>query len=110
MLLITSDRGLPAHTSSVIKEGEQLNQMLRQANRRARALSGWPEVDRVLRIPASDVAAKWEGFSDALTYAHAREIVDALIEAFLKPTEEGGVDEIHVVYTVPFPCSPMSER
>ena len=39
------------------------------------------------------------GFSDAPTYAHAREIADALIAAFLTPTEEGGVDEIHVVYT-----------
>src|SRR5918993_5800721 len=34
VLLITSDRGLAgAYSSSVIKEGEQLNQMLRQANR-----------------------------------------------------------------------------
>ena len=39
------------------------------------------------------------GFSDAPTYAHAREIADALIEAFLTPTDDGGVDEIHVVYT-----------
>jgi F-type H+-transporting ATPase subunit gamma len=45
------------------------------------------------------VAAKWEGFSDAPTYAHAREIADRLIEAFRTPTEEGGVDEIHVIFT-----------
>jgi F-type H+-transporting ATPase subunit gamma len=51
------------------------------------------------RFRRRNVAAKWEGFSDAPTYAHAREIADALIEAFLTPTEEGGVDEIHVVFT-----------
>ena len=38
-------------------------------------------------------------FSDAPTYANAREIADALIGAFLQPTDEGGVDEIHIVYT-----------
>ena len=32
-------------------------------------------------------------------FENAREIGDALIEAFLTPTEEGGVDEIHIVYT-----------
>jgi len=45
------------------------------------------------------VAQKWDGFSDAPTYANAREIADALIGAFLQPTDEGGVDEIHIVYT-----------
>src|SRR6187397_1767316 len=34
VLLITSDRGLAgAYSSSVIKEGEQLNQLLRQSNK-----------------------------------------------------------------------------
>jgi F-type H+-transporting ATPase subunit gamma len=45
------------------------------------------------------VAASWDGFSDAPTYRHAREIANALIAAFLAPAEEDGVDEIHVVYT-----------
>lgn len=45
------------------------------------------------------MAGSWSGFSDAPTYAAAREIADALIERFNTPTEEGGVDEIHVVYT-----------
>jgi F-type H+-transporting ATPase subunit gamma len=46
-----------------------------------------------------NVAAQWDGFSDAPTYAHARQIADTMIQAFLTPTEEGGVDEIHVVFT-----------
>ena len=36
---------------------------------------------------------------EAPSYPQAREIADAMIEAFLTPTEEGGVDEIHVVFT-----------
>jgi len=100
VLLITSDRGLAgAYSSSVIKEGEQLNQMLRQANREpVPYLTGRKSI-AFYGFRRRNVAAKWEGFSDAPTYAHAREIADRLIEAFLTPTAEGGVDEIHVVYT-----------
>jgi F-type H+-transporting ATPase subunit gamma len=99
-VLITSDRGLAgAYSSSVIKEGEQLNQMLRQANREpVPYLTGRKSI-AFYGFRRRNVAAKWEGFSDAPTYAHAREIADRLIEAFLTPTAEGGVDEIHVVYT-----------
>jgi F-type H+-transporting ATPase subunit gamma len=39
------------------------------------------------------------GFSDQPTYAHAKEIGEDLLKAFMTPSEEGGVDEIHVVYT-----------
>jgi F-type H+-transporting ATPase subunit gamma len=45
------------------------------------------------------VERQWIGFSEAPQYAHAKEIGDALVEAFLKGHEGGGVDEIHVVYT-----------
>jgi len=100
VLLITSDRGLAgAYSSSVIKEGEQLNQMLRQGNREPVPYLAGRKSIAFYGFRRRIVAAKWEGFSDAPTYAHAREIADTLIEAFLTPTEEGGVDEIHVVYT-----------
>jgi F-type H+-transporting ATPase subunit gamma len=100
VLLITSDRGLAgAYSSSVIKEGEKLNQLLQQSNKEpVPYLTGRKSI-AFYRFRRRNVAAKWEGFSDAPTYAHAREIADALIEAFLTPTEEGGVDEIHVVFT-----------
>jgi F-type H+-transporting ATPase subunit gamma len=100
VLLITSDRGLAgAYSSSVIKEGEQLNQLLRESNKEpVPYLTGRKSI-AFYGFRRRDVAAKWEGFSDAPTYAHAREIADTLIEAFLTPTEEGGVDEIHVVFT-----------
>ncbi len=100
VLLITSDRGLAgAYSSSVIKEGEQLNQMLRQSNKEAVPFLTGRKSIAFYGFRRRTVAAKWEGFSDAPTYAHAREIADRLIEAFRTPTEEGGVDEIHVVFT-----------
>ena len=100
VLLITSDRGLAgAYSSSVIKEGEQLNQMLRQANREAVPYLAGRKAIAFYGFRRRQVAAQWEGFSDTPTYGHAREIADRLIEAFRTPTEEGGVDEIHVVFT-----------
>jgi F-type H+-transporting ATPase subunit gamma len=98
--LITSDRGLAgAYSSSVIKEGEQLNQLLRQSNKEPVPYLAGRKSIAFYGFRRRNVAAKWEGFSDAPTYAQAREIADRLIGAFLTPTEEGGVDEIHVVFT-----------
>jgi F-type H+-transporting ATPase subunit gamma len=100
MLLITSDRGLAgAYSSSVIKQGEQLATMLRDAGKESVPFLTGRKAIAFYQFRRRTVANKWEGFSDAPTYANAREIADALIEAFQTPTEEGGVDEIHVVYT-----------
>jgi F-type H+-transporting ATPase subunit gamma len=98
--LITSDRGLAgAYSSSVIKEGEKLNQLLRESNKEpVPYLTGRKSI-AFYRFRRRNVAAKWEGFSEAPSYPQAREIADTMIEAFLTPTEEGGVDEIHVVFT-----------
>ena len=100
VLLITSDRGLAgAYSSSVIREGEQLTRLLRDHGKQTLPFLTGRKASAFYTFRRREVAAKWEGFSDAPTYAHAREIADALIESFLKPTEEGGVDEIHVVFT-----------
>ena len=100
VLLITSDRGLAgAYSSSVIRQGEELNQLLRDNGKTAVPYLTGRKANAFYTFRRREVAGKWEGFSDAPTYAHAREIADALIKAFLTPTEEGGVDEIHVVYT-----------
>ncbi|GAA2105892.1 F0F1 ATP synthase subunit gamma [Microlunatus panaciterrae] len=100
MLLITSDRGLAgAYSSSVIKEGESLSTLLRGEGKEVVPYLTGRKAAAYYQFRRRQVASKWEGFSDAPTYTEAREIADTLISAFLKPTEEGGVDEIHVVYT-----------
>jgi F-type H+-transporting ATPase subunit gamma len=100
MLLITSDRGLAgAYSSSVIKEGEQLSRLLHDGGREVLPFLTGRKAAAFYGFRKRQVAAQWEGFSESPTYGQAREIADALIEAFLRPTAEGGVDEIHVVYT-----------
>src|SRR5450755_1205136 len=100
ILLITSDRGLAgAYSSSVLKEGESLTAHLREAGLDVepyivgrKGLAYYKFRDRV-------VAGEWTGFSENPSYVHAKQVADALIDAFNMPTDEGGVDEIHVVYT-----------
>ncbi|GAA0924589.1 F0F1 ATP synthase subunit gamma [Kribbella koreensis] len=100
VLLITSDRGQAgAYSSSVIREGERLNQLLRESEKEIVPFLSGRKGIAYYTFRQREVAQSWSGDSDAPSFARAREIADALIEAFLKPTEEGGVDEIHIVFT-----------
>ena len=100
VLLITSDRGLAgAYSSSVIKEGEQLTRLLNDGGKEVMPYISGRKAAAFYTFRKRPIAARWDGFSDAPTYRNAREITDALIGAFLADTDEGGVDEIHVVYT-----------
>ncbi|WP_425308800.1 F0F1 ATP synthase subunit gamma [Ammonicoccus fulvus] len=100
MLLITSDRGLAgAYSSTVIKQGEQLAELLRDEGKEVVPYLAGRKAAAYYQFRNRSVAKSWEGFSDAPDYAAAREIADELIGAFMAPAEEGGVDEIHIVYT-----------
>ena len=100
ILLITADRGLAgAYSANAIKAAERLSENLRD-----RGITPVPFI--VGRKGASfykfrdrHVEAEWTGFSDDPNYDHARDIGKTLLESFLKPDTEGGIDEIHVVYT-----------
>lgn len=100
VLLITSDRGQAgAYSSSVIREGERLNQLLHDDGKEVVPFLSGRKGIAYYTFRQREVAQSWSGDSDAPSFARAREIADALIEAFLTPTEEGGVDEIHIVFT-----------
>jgi F-type H+-transporting ATPase subunit gamma len=100
VLLITSDRGLAgAYSSAVIKEGERLSELLRGKGLEVLPFLTGRKAIAFYTFRRRQIAEQWEGFSDAPSYAQAREIADSLINAFRTPTDEGGVDEIHVVCT-----------
>lgn len=100
VLLITSDRGLAgAYSSAVIREGERLNELLGGEGRETVPYLSGRKGIAFYRFRRREVAQSWSGYSENPKYSDAREVADALIKAFLTPTEEGGVDEIHVVYT-----------
>jgi F-type H+-transporting ATPase subunit gamma len=100
MLVITADRGLAgAYSANSLREAQGLSNLLLD--------EGYQVVPYVVgrkgaawfKFRGREVAGSWTGFSDQPTYADASEIADTLLEHFLQPTAEGGVDEIHIVYT-----------
>jgi F-type H+-transporting ATPase subunit gamma len=100
LLLVTSDRGMAgAYSSAAIKEGQQLIELVNSEGKEVVPYLVGRKGISYYRFRNREIAAEWSGFTENPTYAHAKEIADTLIGAFLKPADEGGVDEIHVVYT-----------
>ena len=100
LLLVTSDRGLAgAYSSNAIKEGERLSGLLREQGKQVVPFVVGRKGVAFYRFRHREMAGHWAGFSESPTYADAKEVADAIIAAFLTPTDEGGVDEIHLVYT-----------
>lgn len=100
MLLVTSDSGFcGGYNANVLREGEALAGLLRDG--------GMEPVPYVVgrkgvtwhRFRGREMAGEWSGFTDLPSYRHAEEIGRRLVEAFRTPADEGGVDEIHVIYT-----------
>jgi F-type H+-transporting ATPase subunit gamma len=101
VLILTSDRGFcGGFNASVLREAQALNSRLAEQGIEAvpfvsgRKGIGWH------RFRDKPMAAEWSGYSDTPAHANATQITSALLEAFEKQTgSEGGVDEIHMVYT-----------
>ncbi|MCD7439299.1 F0F1 ATP synthase subunit gamma [Streptomyces lincolnensis] len=100
VLLLTSDRGLAgAFNSNAIKAAEQLTERLEREGKQVdtyivgrRGLAHYNFRER-------KVAESWTGFTDEPTYADAKKVAAPLIEAIETDTADGGVDEIHIVFT-----------
>ena len=100
VILITSDRGLAgAYSSAIIKEGEGLNALLKEEGvTPVHYLVGRKSVG-YYKFRERKIENSWTGFSDQPKYEDAKAIAAAVTEAFNTDTNEGGVDEIHLVYT-----------
>jgi len=100
VLILTSDRGFcGGYNANVLREAQGLRALLENSGMEpvtfvaGRKGIGWH------RFRGRQLAAEWSGFSDTPRQANAAEITQALIDAYLTPTWDGGVDEIHVIYT-----------
>lgn len=100
MLVLTSDRGMNgAFNSNVHKVAARLRVRLEAEGLEVKRYMVGRKGIAYLAFRRLSAIRSWEGFSDSPTYAHAHEISEVLLEDFLRPYEEGGIDEIHVVYT-----------
>lgn len=96
--IFTSDRGLAgAFSSSVLKEAEALTALLREQNKEVvYYLVGRKAVGN-FNFRRKAFVREWIGGTDLPQFETAREIAAELTDAFLKPYENGGVDEIYLV-------------
>ena len=100
VVIVTSDRGLAgAYSSNVLRLADRLRQTLTDEGREHLTYVCGRKGVAYHEYRQRPMAGHWEGFSDKPTYADADKVATALLEAFERPYEEGGVDEIQVVYT-----------
>lgn len=100
VFLITSDRGMNgAYSANVIKTVSQVRERFEEAGAEVTRYVVGRKGIGYYGYRGLSMSATWEGFSDAPTYDRAVEISEQLLEDFLKPYDEGGVDEIWAVYT-----------
>lgn len=100
VLLVTSDRGLAgAYSANAIREAERLSELLRDEGKEVVPYIAGRKGVTYYRFRAREIEQEWIGFSDAPTYEVAREIGETLVDAFVRGSEDGGVDEIHIVFT-----------
>lgn len=100
VLVIGSDRGLAGgYPGAIVRAAEGLIRRLKDEGSEPVIYTCGRKVRDYFAYHGVPVRASWTGFSEAPHYGHAREIGEALMRAFLTTQEEGGVAEIHVVYT-----------
>ncbi|WP_046496049.1 F0F1 ATP synthase subunit gamma [Streptomyces odonnellii] len=100
VLLITSDRGLAGgYSSNAIKAADRLTERLRGEGKEVDSYIVGRKGVAYYTFRERKIADSWTGFTDNPTYADAKRIATPLIEAVQQDTAEGGVDELHIVFT-----------
>jgi F-type H+-transporting ATPase subunit gamma len=100
LLIITSDRGLAGgYSANVLRAGEQTTARLREQGIETVPFLVGRKALGFYRFRGRDVSNSWTGFSEQPSYEDARKIGAALLEQFIKGSDDGGVDEIHIVFT-----------
>ncbi|MGW0547238.1 F0F1 ATP synthase subunit gamma [Streptomyces altiplanensis] len=100
VLLVTSDRGLAGgYSSNALKAGERLTERLRGEGKDVDTYIVGRKGVAYYNFRERKVAESWTGFTDSPTYADAKSVAAPLIKAIETETAEGGVDELHIVFT-----------
>ena len=100
VLVLTADRGMAgAYNASVLREAERLIARLIEAGKEPQLYVAGRRGAGYFTFRNRDMIRTWLGDSDRPNLERAEDISSTLLEAFLASPEEGGVSEIHLVYT-----------
>ncbi|AWL86064.1 ATP synthase F0F1 subunit gamma [Streptomyces sp. TSRI0445] len=100
VLLVTSDRGLAGgYSSNAIKAAERLRERLASEGKEVDTYIVGRKGVAYYGFRERKVEDSWTGFTDNPAYSDAKRVAAPLIEAIQNETAEGGVDELHIVFT-----------
>lgn len=100
VLLIASDRGMAgAYSATVIRETERLITRLEHEGKDVDLYVSGRRAVAYYTFRGRALAGAWSGVSDAPTVEVGDEISDRLLAAYDAEPSDGGVAEVHVVYT-----------
>ena len=100
VLALTADRGMAgAYTSSIIRETEELLTRLDDAGKQPELYVYGRRGVTYYKYRNRDVAGTWEGDTDQPGVEVAESISKALMDAYMKPADQGGVSELYIVFT-----------
>ncbi|NBM14862.1 F0F1 ATP synthase subunit gamma [Streptomyces sp. GC420] len=100
VLLLTSDRGLAGgYSSNAIKAAERLTERLRGEGKEVDTYIVGRKGVAYYGFRERKVTESWTGFTDNPTYEDAKRVAAPLIEAVETESGQGGVDELHIVFT-----------
>jgi len=99
IVLFTSDRGLAgAFNSQVIREASELRTRLEGEGKEVVHYLVGRKAVQYFTFRRRPSERDWTGGTDNPEFETAKEIAEEIVGRFVQPTEEGGVDEIHIVY------------
>jgi F-type H+-transporting ATPase subunit gamma len=99
IVVFASDRGLAgAFNANVLRESEELGTLLRNQGKEVVYYVVGRRGVGYFTFRKRPTERAWIGDTDNPSFATAQEIGEELVAKFVQPTDEGGVDEIHIVY------------
>lgn len=100
VVVVTSDRGMAgAYSASVLREADRFMEELRSEGKEPVLYVCGRRGEAYYRFRGVEVERTWTGDSDRPTTETMHDVADTLLQAYLAPAEEGGICEVHVVYT-----------
>ena len=99
IVVFTSDRGLAgAFNSQALREAGELRTRLEGEGKEVVHYLVGRKAVAYFAFRRRSYEQSWVGGTDSPDFETAQEIGNAIVEKFVQPTDEGGVDEIHIIY------------
>jgi len=99
VVIFASDRGLAgAFNSQILREGLQLSELLKSQGKDVDYYLVGRKAVGYFQFRRMTASGEWVGDTDTPHFNTAEQIAGALLDAYDRGGEEGGVDEIHLVY------------